>query len=164
MTRMDSVGRALRVLREERELTQRQVAEALGLRASVISSWECGKTAPSLARFGQLADLFALDLGDLDDVLAIVEGQPHRRRRSPARESDADQPQLVKFLLGAPGLFPATPAEQTLSTLLSNLHTLLRQVQEGKGPEERPPPAASGPPSRVQASPGAPASKRGSRT
>lgn len=133
MTPLEEFGSALRLLREARKLSQRRVAEALGVSSAMVSSWERGKGSPSLTRLGQLAELLDLDLGDLDDARAIVRNLPPRPRRAGLlRQGDADPPRLVHLLLGSPGLLPLNPAERTLSELLGRLATLIRQLQRGE--------------------------------
>jgi transcriptional regulator with XRE-family HTH domain len=52
----------LRELREERGLTQAQVAEAIGVTESSISFYESGKKQPSLDKIIKLADYYNLSL------------------------------------------------------------------------------------------------------
>lgn len=132
-TRTKHLGAALRMLRRERDLSQRQVAEALGVGRAMVSRWERDKAVPSLSRLGQLADLLDLDLGDLDDALAIVNNRPLPPRRAAMLRNDANPHLLVKLMLGSPGLLPHTPAEKSLTALLSHFVRLLRQLQ-GKDP------------------------------
>lgn len=131
---MDTLGDALRLLREARKLTQRQVGEALQIDASVVSAWERGRSSPSARRLGDLADLLDLDLGDLDDALELAGGPPRARWRTPRAESDPRARALVRRLLAPGGEAARDRAEQTLSELLTAALALadsLRQPPSG---------------------------------
>ena len=53
-----SIGTNLRSLREERSLTQEQVAEALGITFQAVSSWERDEYRPDTDKLIRLAELF----------------------------------------------------------------------------------------------------------
>lgn len=60
-----SIGRRLRSLRQQRVLTQAQVAERAGLDVNYISQIERGRRDPSLSSLSALAKAFGLSLADL---------------------------------------------------------------------------------------------------
>lgn len=62
-----SIGANLRSLREERKLTQEQVAEVLGITFQAVSSWERDEYRPDTDKLIRLAELFDVS------VSAIVE-------------------------------------------------------------------------------------------
>jgi transcriptional regulator with XRE-family HTH domain len=140
MTPLEEFGSALRLLREARNRSQREVGEALGISPAQVSAWERGRGSPSLTRLSQLAELLDLDLGDLDDARAIVRNAPPRTRRAGLLRTDHGEPPcLAQLLLGSPGLLPLSPAEQTLSELLGSLAKLIRQLQQSDAvPPSRP--------------------------
>lgn len=92
------VADALRLLRESKGMTQRQVADGLGCSPSVISAWERGRRAPPLEQLIRLADLLALDLGDLDDALELAGAAPGDRGGRDLGELDARR--LARRVLG----------------------------------------------------------------
>ncbi len=55
----------LRMLREKQELTQGQVAKALGLERSTYTYYETGKTQPNLSSLKILAALYHVSVDDL---------------------------------------------------------------------------------------------------
>lgn len=63
-----TVGANLKAAREARELTQKQVAEAIGVTNRDVSRWENGKVEPGRKYRHLLADLF-FD-GDLSAMYA----------------------------------------------------------------------------------------------
>ena len=50
-----SIGSTIKRLRREREMTQEQLAECLGITANAVSQWECDRTAPDIAQLPILA-------------------------------------------------------------------------------------------------------------
>lgn len=124
MNRTERLGDALRLLRESRGLSQRSVAEALGVEPSVVSGWERGRRQPSLKRFGQLADHLEIDLGDLDDALALT-GRPAGRRGGDEEEVPLEPRRLARRLVGRGGRLPLDPSEGELARLLQALLNLV---------------------------------------
>ena len=62
-----SIGTNIKSLREERKLTQEQVAEALGISFQAVSSWERDEYKPDTEKLIRLAEVFDVS------VSAIVE-------------------------------------------------------------------------------------------
>ena len=55
----------IRALREAKGMTQTELAEALGVDQTTISTWETGKAAPTMFNLQRLADLLGVSPGDL---------------------------------------------------------------------------------------------------
>jgi len=53
-----SIGTTIKKLRRERDMTQEQLAEYLGITANAVSQWECDKTSPDISQLPILANLF----------------------------------------------------------------------------------------------------------
>ncbi len=62
-------GAKLRQLRRDRNLTQPELADAIGIEQSYLSKLETGKSLPSNAVFRRTLDVFALEVGDFVDDL-----------------------------------------------------------------------------------------------
>ena len=64
---MDSqkIGAFLRELRKEKNLTQEQLAEILGVSGRTVSRWETGSNMPDLAIMIELADYYDIDIKEL---------------------------------------------------------------------------------------------------
>ena len=52
----------LKTLRKEKKLTQKELAEQIGISQKSYSHWETGKNEPSLENLIKLADLFEVSL------------------------------------------------------------------------------------------------------
>lgn len=70
------IGGLIRRLRQERGLTQRQLAERMGISDKAVSKWERGLGCPDLSLLPELSDIFHVDLdqllaGELDSREAL---------------------------------------------------------------------------------------------
>ncbi len=53
-----SIGLTIKKLRRERDMTQEQLAECLGITANAVSQWECDRTAPDISQLPMLSNIF----------------------------------------------------------------------------------------------------------
>ncbi len=53
-----SIGSTIKRLRRERDITQEQLAEYLGITSRAISQWECDRTAPDISQLPALCHIF----------------------------------------------------------------------------------------------------------
>lgn len=65
------VGKLIVALRKERNMTQKDVADAMNISDKTISKWERGLGLPDISLLGELSQIFSVDiekilLGDLD--------------------------------------------------------------------------------------------------
>lgn len=129
MPRFHHLPEALRLLREQRGYSQRRVAEALGVEASLVGSWERGKRLPPPDRFFQLADLYDLDLGDFDDALEIAGGPVRRRRQSGLTPDELDPRRLARRMLDREQRLAFDPVENDLFNVLEALSKLAERLR-----------------------------------
>lgn len=61
------LGEKIRILRENREWKQRDLAEKLCCSEDTVSKWEVGKNQPSTDRVKDLANMFDVPVGNLLD-------------------------------------------------------------------------------------------------
>lgn len=61
------IGRFLKELRKERELTQEQLAEKFGVSSRSVSRWENGNTMPELGILVELAEYYEVDIKEIID-------------------------------------------------------------------------------------------------
>lgn len=64
----------LRKKRTERGLTQRQVADSLGVEPNTVSQWESGVREPRVCQLPKLAELFGCTV---DELLGIEKTPTH---------------------------------------------------------------------------------------
>ncbi|MBR4295207.1 MAG: helix-turn-helix transcriptional regulator [Clostridia bacterium] len=71
-----SIGSNIKKLRRERDMTQEQLAEFLGITANAVSGWECDRTSPDISQLPVLANLFGVSA---DVILGINVGSKDAR-------------------------------------------------------------------------------------
>lgn len=60
---MEDIGRKLRTLRKGKKLTQKDVANHLGMVRATISNYEVGRRTPHLSDLRRFAEFYGVDLG-----------------------------------------------------------------------------------------------------
>ena len=63
-----SIGSTIKSLRRERNMTQEQLAELLGVSTNAVSQWECDKTAPDISNLPLLASIFEVSADILLEI------------------------------------------------------------------------------------------------
>lgn len=61
------IGRFLKSLRKEKELTQEQLAEQFSVSSRTVSRWETGSNMPDLSILVELADFYNVDIREIID-------------------------------------------------------------------------------------------------
>ena len=63
-----SIGTIIKKLRRDRNITQEQLAEYLGVSTNAVSQWECDKTAPDISHLPVLANIFEVSADVLLEI------------------------------------------------------------------------------------------------
>ena len=63
-----SIGSNIKRLRREKDITQEQLAEYLGITSRAVSQWECGRTAPDISQLPALCHIFEVSSDTLLDI------------------------------------------------------------------------------------------------
>lgn len=61
------IGRFLKELRREKNITQEQLAEKMGVTARTVSRWETGSNMPDLSLLIELADFYGAEISEILD-------------------------------------------------------------------------------------------------
>ncbi len=56
------IGRLIAELRKEQKLTQKNIADALGIQSKTVSKWECGLGCPDLSLWSELSTILGVDM------------------------------------------------------------------------------------------------------
>ncbi len=59
------IGNLIARLRKEKNLTQKDIAEALGIQSKTVSKWECGLGCPNLSLWPELSAILGVDMTQL---------------------------------------------------------------------------------------------------
>jgi transcriptional regulator with XRE-family HTH domain len=70
-----SLGTLLRRVREERQLTQKKVAQELGISQSALSAWESGQTLPPRPQLARIAAVFGIGVDALESYFERAESE-----------------------------------------------------------------------------------------
>lgn len=101
---MERRGKFLKELRKEREMSQEQLAEKLGVSNRTVSRWETGRNLPDLSILIEIADLYGVDIRELIDGERKSENTDRETRDTLVKAADyADQEkkQLKKKMIHA---------------------------------------------------------------
>lgn len=77
----EKVGKLILQLRSERGLTQKNIADALGISNKTVSKWECGLGCPDLNLWPELSVILGVDMAQL------MEGEMVQNRPDPGNIS-----------------------------------------------------------------------------
>lgn len=62
---MQYVGKAISRLRKEKNMTQMELADRLGISFQAVSNWERGQTMPDISKLGELAEIMGVSVDEL---------------------------------------------------------------------------------------------------
>lgn len=74
---MNNIGKRIKELRKEKDLTQEKLADMLGITYKAVSKWECGLTTPDISMIVPLSRL--LDVST-DELLGVVPIEKDERK------------------------------------------------------------------------------------
>lgn len=130
MSRFDKIGKALILLRERANLSQKDLAHQAGITPGMLSNYENAVTTPSLASLGKILDSLRVDLARFEVALDVVNDRPLKRGSLEAM-SGAGEPvlaggDLVRFL-DAEGEIPAD-ARPALLEMVHGFRSVARRI------------------------------------
>lgn len=96
---MSEFYRRLRQLRGERQLTQQELADALGISKSSVNMYERGEREPGLDLLEKIAGFFGVDVDDLLGLRPQQEDRSRERRLRMVARRAAGLPQAQYDLL-----------------------------------------------------------------
>ncbi len=129
-----TIGATIRQLRQEQDVTQEQLAEALGITSRSVSQWECDRTAPDISQLPALANFFNVTTDKLlgvdikrkeDEVKKIL-------KQVNVFQEQGDHESTVKYLREQIKIYPNEP--ELLTHLASALQTFY--FHQGKADTE----------------------------
>lgn len=72
MFSMQEIGKRILNLRKDRNMTQMDLADQLGISYQAVSSWERGNSMPDIAKIPELAELFQVSIDELIGSSKVV--------------------------------------------------------------------------------------------
>lgn len=61
----EKIGKLIARLRKEKNLTQKNIADALGVQSKTVSKWECGAGCPDLSLWPKLSAVLGVDIAQM---------------------------------------------------------------------------------------------------
>ena len=127
-----SIGSTIKCLRREKDITQEQLAEYLGITSRAISQWECDRTAPDISQIPALCHIFDVSsdvlLGiDIDKTKEAIQNYLERSREA---EYGGNFEKSVEILREANRKFPRS------YQIMHSLANALVCVHSRKGTKE----------------------------
>ena len=82
------IAKRIKLLRERKGFTQKQLAEILNLSQQAIAKWETGKSEPDVKMINKLAELFEVDVSYLIGNTNFIN---FAKEKSPSAETERDE-------------------------------------------------------------------------
>ncbi len=101
---MNIIGKNIKKLREERMVTQEQLASKLSVSYQAVSKWETTETVPDTMLLPQIADFFEVSIADLFKENMVAYRHRGQRlialyERNPGREAfAAAETEMLKII------------------------------------------------------------------
>ena len=86
----------LKMLREKNNMSQKDLAEKLGVTEGTISDWELGQVKPDMDNLIDIGKIFDISI---DKLIIEEEGTEKRKRRSHSKEKDRNWVKIIATLL-----------------------------------------------------------------
>lgn len=90
---MNTFGEKIKDLRKEKNVTQKEMAQALSVTVSTLSHWECDYQEPSFKDLAALAEYFDIST---DYLLGVTEDDERPNFTPPAPALPLDETELLK--------------------------------------------------------------------
>lgn len=105
-----SIGTTIKRLRRERDITQEQLAEYLGITSRAISQWECDRTSPDISQIPALCNVFEVSADELlgIDVTSKDKQIDELYNEMYQTAADGNQIKAVEFAEKALILYPSS--------------------------------------------------------
>lgn len=81
-----AIGYVIKKLRRERDITQEQLADMLGITSRAVSQWECGRASPDISQLPILSNIFGVSA---DVLLEIDVTQKEKRIDEILKEAES---------------------------------------------------------------------------
>lgn len=101
---MEEVGKILKIYRQAAKLTQKDVADALGVNRVSVTQWETGDAKPSIKRLAELAKLFGVPADALLTNIPLNSVVPAANIKTDVRPADVEVPSMYSMSKDVPVL------------------------------------------------------------
>lgn len=137
-----SIGTIIKQLRRDRDMTQEQLADLLGLTPAAISGWECDRNAPDLSQIPQLSHIFGvsadillgIDLSRQDERIEAIQVKAAALSGKEAvecyRQGLAEMPSAWRLMLSLADVLDYPGDEPSLAARKKERIALYERIRE----------------------------------
>ncbi len=80
----EKIGNLIKEIRKDNNLTQKELADKLGVTFQAVSKWENGKNIPDIAILKQISDMFNINIDDILNGNKILQEKQRIKKRNVA--------------------------------------------------------------------------------
>ncbi len=97
---MQKIGKRIVSLRKEKNMTQMELADKLGISFQAVSNWERGNSMPDISKLPELAEIFGVTLDELlGEKSPLIEAAVEDRLEECVEKQEVEKEDDVKELL-----------------------------------------------------------------
>ncbi|QIK68968.1 helix-turn-helix transcriptional regulator [Erysipelothrix sp. HDW6C] len=117
---MNHLGKVIATQRKQRNLTQGELAETLGVSHQAVSSWENGLTSPDIGKLSELSQIFSISIDELLGNVRMAESVRKVEKNEPLNEKELiDIAPITKPDLFEKVFSKVDPEEFTVESLIA---------------------------------------------
>lgn len=130
-----SLGKRLKMIREENGLTQEQLAKKIGLSQRTVSSYECDRNVPDMNTYKKLCDIYDCTIGyltgtkehDANDI--TIEDIMHKLATLTIEELDRIQEHIEVLIVSKKEYAKALAEKEAAMTKLKHYEDIIKTME-----------------------------------
>ena len=96
---MQKIGKKIVSLRKQKNMTQMELADRMGISFQAVSNWERGNSMPDISKLPELAEIFGVSLDELlGEKSSLVEAAVENRLEECVKSGDATEEEIKDVL------------------------------------------------------------------
>lgn len=96
---MQKIGKKIVSLRKQKNMTQMELADRMGISFQAVSNWERGNSMPDISKLPELAEIFEVSLDELlGEKSSLVEAAVENRLEECVKSGDATEEEIKDVL------------------------------------------------------------------
>lgn len=125
---MQKIGKKIVSFRKQKNMTQMELADRLGISFQAVSNWERGNSMPDISKLPELADIFEVSLDELlGEKSSLVEAAVEGKLEECMKDGDATEEEIKNVL---PILKPKQIQNMAANADAQSIHAFLPFLDE----------------------------------
>ena len=125
---MDRIGKRIASLRKNKDMTQTELADRLGISFQAVSNWERGNSMPDISKLPELVEIFEVSLDELlGEKSPVMEAAVEGRLEERVKSGEIEEEELKNIL---PILKPKQIQNMAQGANMQTLHAFLPFMAE----------------------------------